>query len=176
MKLKLKRIWQQVTADKKRFGMLCSLLLIALLLWARIIVIARPPRTAVADQVASSAIVPLKHAGNHTISVFLDDSPRKNPFTVNSWAFPEANETSENTPSKGIQGYTSSTAQALNEFQVDAILGDLAMINGKVYQIGDVLLRSSSAIPITITGVEGRTVILSVGDRRYELTIASLQR
>ena len=176
MKRKLKRIWQQVTADKKRFGMFCSLLLVALLLWARIIVIARPPRTAVADQVASSAIVPVKHSGDHAIVVFLDDSPRKNPFTVNSWAFPEVNGTSDNAPLKVTQGHPSSTPQVLHEFQVDAILGDLAMINGKVYQIGDVLIGSGSSIPMRITGVEGRTVIISAGDRRYELTIASLQR
>ena len=55
-------------------------------------------------------------------------------------------------------------------------MGDLAMIDGKVYQIGDVLAGAGTAQPLTITGVEGRSVIISAGDRRYELTLASFRR
>ena len=49
MMVKLRRLWIQLTADRKRFGALSVLLVLGLLLWARIIVISNLPRTAVAD-------------------------------------------------------------------------------------------------------------------------------
>ena len=49
MQLVLRRLWIQITSDRKRFGLLCAMLLIGLLLWGRIIVTSNLPRMAVAD-------------------------------------------------------------------------------------------------------------------------------
>ena len=49
MQLVLRRLWIQITSDRKRFGLLCAMLLIGLLLWGRIIVTSNLPRTAIAD-------------------------------------------------------------------------------------------------------------------------------
>lgn len=49
MPASLRRIWIQVTADRKRFGVLCATLGVGLLLWARLVIVSHVPRTAVAE-------------------------------------------------------------------------------------------------------------------------------
>jgi hypothetical protein len=49
MSLRLRRFWIQLTADRRRFGALCLALCLGLLLWARLIVVSKPPRTALAN-------------------------------------------------------------------------------------------------------------------------------
>jgi hypothetical protein len=60
--------------------------------------------------------------------------------------------------------------------QLEAIMGDLAMIDGHVFQVGDVVSVSSMTDTLTLEKVHRRSVIISVGERRYELTIASPRR
>ena len=47
--LQLRRFGVRLTADRKRFGLLCTLLAVALLFWTRLIVIKQIPRTALAE-------------------------------------------------------------------------------------------------------------------------------
>jgi hypothetical protein len=49
MKKKLYRTWRQVTADKKKFGLLVTVLAVGLLLWGRLILLEKVPRVATAD-------------------------------------------------------------------------------------------------------------------------------
>lgn len=49
MKKKLKRAWRQATADKRKFGVLCSMLAVGLLLWGRLILLEEVPKFATAD-------------------------------------------------------------------------------------------------------------------------------
>ena len=63
MMLKLQRMWVQITADRKRFGVLCGAVLVGLLLWSRLIVVSNLPRTAIAepqphDAASTSAGIP----------------------------------------------------------------------------------------------------------------------
>ncbi|MDP7007984.1 MAG: hypothetical protein QGI78_00260 [Phycisphaerales bacterium] len=55
-------------------------------------------------------------------------------------------------------------------------MGDIAMINGRVFGIGDVLSPPSIATPLVLEKVHRRSVIIFAGDRRYELTIAPPRR
>lgn len=48
----LRRVWIQLTADRRRFGVLCATFGVGLLLWARLIIVSNVSRTAVADQPA----------------------------------------------------------------------------------------------------------------------------
>ena len=77
---KLKRMWLQITADRRRFGLFCGLLLVGLLLWARIIVIARPARTAVAQPLIQTAIEQAMTSDNVNIPVSLQSEPNRNPL------------------------------------------------------------------------------------------------
>lgn len=49
MKRSLYRFWRQVTADKKKFGILCTVAAVGLLLWGRLILLEDVPRIATAD-------------------------------------------------------------------------------------------------------------------------------
>jgi len=49
MKKKMKRMWRQLTADKKKFGFMVTALMVGLLLWGRLILLERVPRHATAD-------------------------------------------------------------------------------------------------------------------------------
>jgi len=52
MAVMLRRFWIQITADRKRFWALCVVMAMGLLLWARLIIVSRPPRTAMANETA----------------------------------------------------------------------------------------------------------------------------
>ena len=49
MKTKLNRMWRQATADKKKFGVLVTMVAIGLLLWGRLILLEDVPKIATAD-------------------------------------------------------------------------------------------------------------------------------
>lgn len=53
MKKKLNRMWRQATADKKKFGLLVTMLAVGLLLWGRLILLQDVPKIATADPNAS---------------------------------------------------------------------------------------------------------------------------
>jgi len=49
-KQKLEQLWQQATADKKRFGIFVTIFAVGLLLWGRLILLSDVPRVATADE------------------------------------------------------------------------------------------------------------------------------
>lgn len=49
MKKKINRLWRQATADKKKFGLLVTMLAVGLLLWGRLILLEEVPKHATAD-------------------------------------------------------------------------------------------------------------------------------
>jgi hypothetical protein len=51
----MRRIWIQLTADRKRFGVLCATLGVGLLLWARLIIVSGVSRTAMAEDGRTAA-------------------------------------------------------------------------------------------------------------------------
>ena len=55
MTASFRRLWIQITADRKRFGVLCATFGMGLLLWARLIIVSQVPRTAMADQGKTAA-------------------------------------------------------------------------------------------------------------------------
>lgn len=176
MHQKMRKLWQQLTSDRRRFGLFCGLLFVGLLLWARIIVIARPPRTAVAEPHTETKINIVLTSDNQTIPVSLESTPLKNPFSVNEFVFPIQLDETDNTPS-GTQELTySSESDFVSSLKLEAVMGEMAMINGKVLKIGDVVGFGDTKTPLLLEGVQGRTVILSAGNHRYELSIAPHRR
>jgi hypothetical protein len=172
MKTKLKKMWLQLTTDRRRFGLFCGLLLVGLLLWARIIVIARPARTAVAQPLIQTAIETALASDNVTIPVSLQAEPKRNPFSVNSNTFPFLPDaTGENAKTQQISG-SSSENDLVQSLKLEAVIGEMAMIDGLVIQIGEIVGPRHVQEPLRLFSVEGRIVILSAGDRRYELSIA----
>ena len=161
-----------MTADKRQFGLFCTLFFVALLLWARIIVIERPPKTAIAEQVVTAIALPEAHPTQKTVYVSLDETPDRNPFLVDNAAFPSALYTSDNRADYAKETTSEPFNHSLEGFELEAIMGEIAMINGRVCRIGDVLAGTGSSQPLTIKSIAGHTVIISAGERRYELLIA----
>lgn len=102
MHVVLQRLWIQLTADRKRFGVLCGALCVALLLWARVIVVSNVPRSAIADEeaaakAAAAALLTsypdIKRDRDETSAsgrrpVVLDRSPNRDPFVISTRYFP----------------------------------------------------------------------------------------
>jgi len=176
MHRKLKRIWQRLTADRKRFGLFCSLLLVGLLLWARIIVIARPARTAVASPVVETVIAAVLTSDIKSIPVTLETEPIKNPFSVSSDVFPMLRGMTDNNSRKHVVIGSSGEIEVVSSLHLDAVMGEMAMIDGQVVQIGDIVGPQNVTEPLRLIEVQGRRVILLAGDRRYELSIAPYHR
>ena len=148
------------------------MLCIALLLWARIIVIARPPRTAIADKVASIALNQPKSFNNQPIPLLLDKTPSRNPFLISGGFFPSIviQETDKKVFEEPIKESVSQLYSS-DFFHLEAVMGQIARINGQIYRIGDILLNPDSSASFTIVDIAGRSVIISTKDRRYVLSI-----
>ncbi len=120
MMLHLRRVWIQLTANRKQFGILCGALGVGLLLWARLIIVSNIPRTAMADDpdavgggggaevrgsesgVRGSGSKSEPRNPNTEIrtpdreprpryTVYLDVSPLRDPFLVSDLHFPRVN-------------------------------------------------------------------------------------
>jgi hypothetical protein len=110
MQSSIRRFWIRLTADRKRFGILCAALMIGLLLWARLIVVSQPPRMALAEPTDASATAsttgenspgaagadnakPGKRTGSRAdgspISVELSAKPSHDPFVISPIYFPK---------------------------------------------------------------------------------------
>ena len=178
LKQRAKRAWLQLTNDRKQFGIFCSLLLIGLLLWARIIVIARPPRTAIADETTVSTIAASVASDNSkmTFPIYLDRDPIRDPFHVSSEAFPLPVQATDNVMGNRLHNTNNSEQQSISALQLEAIMGELVMIDSRVFHVGDVVSMPTARDTLILVEVHRRSVIISAGDRRYELMIASPRR
>jgi|TARA_B100000959_G_scaffold262505_1_gene301005 hypothetical protein len=176
MNKKMRLMWQRITADRRRFGLFCTLLFVGLLLWARIIVIARPPRTAVADSEIAASVEVLATSDKILVPVLLETKPRKNPFTIHRNTFPTGNASTDNNKPLYLDSTLKAEQAIVAGLTLEAIMGRVAMINGRVVQKGDIVVVQNVPDPLRLTDVSGRSVIISAGDRRYELTIASPHR
>ncbi len=174
MNHKMKIIWQKLIADRRRFGLFCCLLFVGLLLWARIIVIARPARTAVAEPVVMAAAAVVLTSDNKNIPVSLQSSPIKNPFSTDWNAFPVYTESTDNIIEKHTPAQAVFDGSLYNQYTLEAVMGEMVLINGKVLKVGDIVGPHNTNNPLIIEKVEGRAVTLSNGKGRYELLIAPL--
>ena len=85
MNKKLNRIWRQVTADKKRFGMMVALVAVGLLLWGRLILLEKVPRVATADPDSAETETdpsPSEVRELPTVAVDLPSGLTLNPFAL----------------------------------------------------------------------------------------------
>lgn len=106
MHVKLRRLWIQMTADRKRFALLCAMLALGMLLWARILIVRNVPRTVVAEeeteQVASAESRSKEDSSESALSstsgavrkedvvvVAMDTSLERDPFVISPKFFPK---------------------------------------------------------------------------------------
>lgn len=193
MPVVLRRLWIQITADRKRFGLFGVLLAVGMLLWARIIVISNPPRTAVAVPGGNTAVAPTPpdepdNRLGPPLRVALARWPSRDPFTINPEVFPKPTLLVDLGPDRGklqVQP-TEDPKQAearlrarlralVDRFKLEAVMTKppLAVISGKTYQLGDPIPAfQNDEIRFTLVEVGQRSVTLEHEGREFELKMA----
>jgi hypothetical protein len=122
----LQRFWVQLTADRRRFGVLCAVMAVGLLLWARLIIVSNMPRTAVATPVVTSNGAPgaadqrrsanpesssadksggagagrSSRAAAAVVDVQLDHAAQRDPFVISPLHFPRRSDGMELQPNE----------------------------------------------------------------------------
>ncbi|MCH8164446.1 MAG: hypothetical protein IH889_02450 [Planctomycetes bacterium] len=195
MVLVLRRLWIQITSDRKRFGILCAMLAVGLLLWARIIVTSNLPRTAVADDPKTPARGGLQPRGGvlgtsdkhqrPPVRVELSRLPRRDPFLISAQHFPKPTpvdmltqdqaklqrDTTEN-PEQAEARLIDQLRALIERFELEAVMQGrpMAVINGKAYRLLDwVPAIDNSEIRFQLVEVGHRSVVLEFEGRRFEL-------
>lgn len=199
MNLWLQRLWIQLTADRKRFGALCVMVAIGLLLWARVILVSKPPRTAVADEVPQTVAAASENqtgrsagdkvqrvdASRQRVAITLADRPSRDPFRISDVYFPEpthhdinmgnpeksGSDSAENTPDPDAlrTGFLRSLAAKL---ELEAVMTGrpMAIINGRTYQIGDqIAVPGEDAVSFELLEIGIHSAVVGTEGRRFDL-------
>jgi hypothetical protein len=200
MSLWMRRLWIQVTSDRRRMAALAGCVLLGLLLWARIIIVSNMPRTAVANEPpagttsgnaagsgsgSSEASTKLPRADQ---AVVLDSSPAHDPFVISPQYFPRPTQTAvpvtEGDKSGAQPAEDSEQIEARHVAQLQAMLAPMrleasmgetfAVISGRSYRRGDMIVGPwSEDVRFVLAEVKQRSVILEFEGRRFELKMAS---
>ncbi len=195
MLVTLRRLWVQITSDRKRFGLLCAMLALGMLLWGRIIVTSSLPRTAVAgedDPIQGADGSPGgtpglsdKHRGP-PVSVTLARLPRRDPFTVSDKHFPKPTSVEvlpQDDPKSGpdatentdrVERLMQRLRAHVNRFTLEAVMQGrpMAVINSKTYrQYSWIPAVGNDDIRFQLVEVGHRSVILECEGRRFKLNM-----
>ena len=191
----LRRLWIQLTADRRRFGALCATVLLGLLLWARIIVTSNLPRTAVADESAAARDdrsldgAPSPGVSDNRrrapVNVQLAEFPIRDPFLINDQYFPKPTSLDmlPQDQAKLLEGPAeiSRDPEALVAMQLRGLVGrftleavmqgrPMAVISGRTFQLGDSIPAvDNEAVRFRLTEVRPRSVVLECDGHRFEL-------
>ena len=179
-----RRMMVQLTADRRKFGVLCALLVLGLLFWARIIVIKNLPRTALAgDEIAaveeratSENSTASENSAHAVRTVMLDSVPSRDPFTLSGIWFPKNEEPALVSSDGPKSSHTSSEdpEQAISRLRLEAVMqgSPMAVISGRTYRPGDWIDEEEvSRIRFFLVEVRRRSVLLEHGGRQFELSL-----
>lgn len=200
MNLLLRRLWIQISADRKRFGVLCGMLLLGMLLWGRIIVTSNLPRTAIANPAGNPTGKGTARGGtqrredpsdkprNPPIKVRLSRLPNRDPLLISDKHFPKPTtidalttdrpksrpEAVEN-PEQAEARLTEQLRAMVGRFRLEAVMQGSemrAVINGKRYALhGWIPAVDNDSIRFQLIQVGHRSVILECEGRQFELTM-----
>jgi len=192
MQLMIRRLWIQIVSDRKRFGLLCGMLLIGLLLWGRIIVTSNLPRTAVADPNVSDTSStpgqagpdgPDKHRGP-PVRVALARTPRRDPLVISDRHFPKPTPVvllGQENPKFGPDGaeygeqadarLTEELRQLVAGLKLDGVMEKrMAVINGRTFRLHSWIPAGKPGQALyQLTEIGHRSVTLECEGRRFRL-------
>ncbi len=191
MNVWIQRLWIQLTSDRKRFGALCLMVLIGLLLWSRVILVSKPPQTAIADEESDGQTETTDEAsGNETpektpVEVLLDGDTRRDPFRISSTHFPKPTSLDDKAEKTGKSGEdaddesvdeetlrTRQLQELADQLELEAVMTGrpMAIINGQTYQRGaDVPAPGDTPESFRLVEVNTLSVVLECEGRRFEL-------
>ncbi|MDP7029533.1 MAG: hypothetical protein QF733_04850 [Phycisphaerales bacterium] len=169
--LQLRRFGVRLTADRRRFAILCTLMAVALLFWTRLIVIKRIPRTALADPevlVADAEEAGADRTESPVVTVVLPDRPSRDPFAIDAVAYPEV--VPPPTPSTGAASQSGADPRtSIEAMRLEASMPpSIAVIDGATRRIGD-RVSGSEGLVFEVLEIRPKTVVLGRLDARYLL-------
>ena len=198
-----RRVWVQLTTDRRRFGVLCTTFAIGLLLWARLIIVSNVSRTAMAGDNSSSAAPGASTAADkpsskdnsaaagaarRQVEVQFSRHPARDPFVISHVHFPKAappvevkqeprklpTEPAED-PSQIQARLMARLQQLLGSVKLEAAMGGtMAVIDGRRYRVGDRLQAlGTERIEFTLAEVRERSVVLEYQGHRFELSMST---
>ena len=201
MMIVIKRLWIQLTADRKRFAALCTCAAAGLLLWARLILVSDMPRTVLADPDSGEVgaiggdgdgrTAPDRGANSAHYQrgvsqiITLDVNPRRDPFELPSQIFPKPIKTNGNgegtlTPATGqseihLAKHIELLREQVRSYKLGGSLPEhgLALINGETYSQGDVVFTSELGINVVLGDIDQRHVTLIIGNHRESLRMSN---
>ncbi|MCH2136334.1 MAG: hypothetical protein MK101_07100 [Phycisphaerales bacterium] len=170
--LELRRVGVRLSADRRRFALLCMLTAVGAVFWTRLILMDQQPAAAAADTIEVQAPQgPETTAAAVPVEVLLPERPRRNPFSVDNTFFPIAEETStacEDSP-KSEAHAADLTAEAVSALRLGATLPpSTAVIDGMTLRVG-------TAVPgpveprLTLVEVHRSHAVLEAKGRRFVL-------
>ncbi len=194
MQLVLRRLWIQITSDRKRFGLLCAMLLIGLLLWGRIIVTSNLPRTAIADDPVrntgtgssgggTASASTDKHA-TRTVAVALARTPNRDPLLISNRHFPKPTPVvllgqdnpkfGPNAAENGEQAdarFTEELRQLVGKLKLEGVMQDtMAVINKNTFRLNEWIPAGKPGQALfQLTEIGHRSVTLECEGRRFRL-------
>lgn len=201
----LQRLWIQLTADKKRFAVLCTVLGVGMLLWARLIIVSNVPRTAVATDDTSTAqssdmAKPQSTeqgrrdsaTGSRTrTAVILDREPLRDPFVISPTHFPKPSGDTQFDIAGKLDAQAAEEAEArylaildglARQFRLEAVMsgegegGGMAVISGKPWRLGQMIPAvNNSEILFELSEIRSRSVVLRFEEHTFELSMPSVR-
>jgi len=179
-----RRLSIQLTADRRKFGVLCALTALGLLFWARIIVINNLPRTVLAedgvemvsDATGSENSKTSENQAHEVRVVLLDSVPERDPFALSASWFPEKQQPLPVSMEGPKSGATPSEdpMQAISRLRLEAVMqgSPMAVISGRTYRPGDWIDEEEvSRIRFFLVEVQRRSVVLEHDGRQFELRL-----
>jgi len=167
-----------MTADRRRFGVFCALLAVAMLFWTRLIVIQDMPRVAMADPSESEATTSENESQVEFASVkrvvHLAEGPIRNPFLVNPHYYPPESQITKSTHEDSKSGPQAADMlrSALTVHRLEAVMGRIAVISGQTYQAGSQVRDiSGGGLRIELAEVRERSVVIQSGDVQHVLRL-----
>jgi len=199
MMVMLQRFWVQLTSDRKRFGLLCAVLAAGLLLWARLIIVSKVPRTAVADEspglvagtdeVANGvdAIDRSDNRKRETVNLTLRLDEARDPFLINPTFFPRPLQQPASIQEVGksqaepVENPEQEKARRFAQFRAHverlsldaAMTGQgMAVISGTLYRLNDMVHSNNNPnLTFKLIEVRARSVVLKHDNMTFELAM-----
>jgi hypothetical protein len=198
MNLIFRRLWIQLTADKRRFRALVTVMAVGMVLWAkpmglfiwtRLRMVTSIPRTAMADEEAVLQAPSPTAQPPRVQSITLDTLAVRDPFLVSEALFPKPTIATENDdqeeksrpasaddPEEAERRLTNRLRDLASTLRLEALMSGLplAVINGVTVRVGESIIPDESeSAEFRLIEIRSRSVILESQGRLFELEMST---
>lgn len=168
--LNVRRLGIRMTADRKRFAVLCLVTAIGLLFWTRLIVVKRIGRTALAEQeIVETASATPTSVNTPIVTIVLPARPTRDPFAIDPAVFPVEVPQDDAAAAQRADPTVVDPRETLAAMRLEASMPpSLAVIDGVTRRRSD-RVPGSAGINFELVEIRSRSVVLMHAGDRYLL-------